>query len=127
VKRFLLSGTAATVVAAVIFIICLAGRPTMPSYEKVRSGYTISEARLYDRNGILIHEIRSDEKVRKLDWVEIGAVSEAMKKTVILAEDKRFYLHSGIDWLAVTGSALKGGSRGASTISMQVASFIILK
>jgi penicillin-binding protein 1C len=124
VKKYLTAGAAAIAIAAVLFIIFLAGRPVMPSYQKVRAGYTISEARLYDRNGILIHEIRMDEKVRKLDWVELGSVSEAMKNTVILTEDRRFYSHSGIDWLAVAGSALKGGSRGASTISMQAASFI---
>jgi penicillin-binding protein 1C len=96
----------------------------MPPYEKIRSGYTTSEARLYDRNGILINEARRDEKLRRLDWVELKSVSEAMIKAVIMAEDRRFYSHSGVDWLAMAGSALKGGSRGASTISMQVASFI---
>lgn len=124
-KNFLTAGTAAIAAAAALSIIFLAGKPLMPAFEKVRSGYTTSEARLYDRNGILIHEIRRDEKVRKLDWVKLESISEAMKNTVILAEDRRFYSHSGIDWLAVAGSALKGGSRGASTISMQVASFII--
>ncbi len=123
-KRFLSAGAAASAITAALFLIYFTGRPIMPSYEKVRSGYTTSEARLYDRNGMLIHEIRRDEKVRRLDWVEIGSVSEAMKNTVILAEDRRFYSHSGVDWLAVAGSVLKGGSRGASTISMQVASFI---
>jgi penicillin-binding protein 1C len=123
-KKYLLAGAAAAAIAAVLLLICISGRPIMPSYEKVRSGYNTSEARLYDRNGILIHEARMDEKLRRLDWVELGSVSEAMIKTVIMAEDRRFYSHSGVDWLAVAGSAIKGGSRGASTISMQVASFI---
>jgi penicillin-binding protein 1C len=98
--------------------------PQIPDFEKVRASCQASEARLYDRNGELIHEMRINDKERRLDWVEARSISDAMKKTVIAAEDKRFYSHSGVDWIAVCHSIITLGSRGASTITMQTAGFV---
>ena len=49
-------------------------------------------------------------------------------QTVIRAEDKRFYKHNGVDWLALGDAALdnlfSSRTRGASTLSMQVAAML---
>lgn len=55
-------------------------------------------------------------------------MAPALVETVVASEDKRFRDHGGVDWLAI-GSAVKARfsgerSRGASTISMQVAAFL---
>jgi penicillin-binding protein 1C len=60
--------------------------------------------------------------------VPLDQISPILIETVIAAEDKRFRDHDGIDWLAIGSAArarISGArSRGASTISMQVAGFL---
>ena len=87
-----------------------------------------SESWLYDRGGRLIDSERVDFKARRLGWVKLADIAPVVGETVIAAEDKRFRSHGGVDWLAI-GNAIRsrfGGtkSRGASTISMQVAAFL---
>ena len=80
---------------------------------------------LLDRHGVLIHELRVVESGRRLEWTRLAEISPAALATIIRAEDKRFYRHSGVDWLALSDAALDtllfSKPRGASTISMQVA------
>ena len=99
--------------------------PGPPAFEKVREDFKISDALLLDRHGQVIHELRVDPQGRRLDWTAIKNISPALIKAVIHAEDRRFYVHSGIDWSAFGAAALgrlKGEKlRGASTITMQLA------
>ncbi len=100
--------------------------PAMPSFGEVRASYRLSDALLLDRHGNVIHEMRVDSTGRRLDWIGLADISPALTGTVVAAEDRRFYHHHGVDWLALGASfarhAASGGSRGASTISMQLAS-----
>ena len=100
----------------------------MPSHARVVAAWHPSESWLYDRNGRLIDSERVDFKARRLGWVKLADIAPVVGETIIAAEDKRFRSHGGVDWLAI-GSAIRarfGGarSRGASTISMQVAAFL---
>ena len=57
--------------------------------------------------------------------VPIGAISMQLRRAVIAAEDGRFYVHNGFDWLEVEkvidDSREKGRlTRGASTITQQL-------
>jgi penicillin-binding protein 1C len=102
--------------------------PLLPSHARVVAAWHPSEAWLYDRTGRLIDSERVDFKARRMAWVKLSDVAPVVGETVIAAEDKRFRSHGGVDWLAI-GSAVRarfGGakSRGASTISMQVAAFL---
>jgi penicillin-binding protein 1C len=102
--------------------------PLLPSHTRVVAAWQPSEAWLYDRNGMLIDSERVDFKARRLGWVKLADIAPVVGETVFAAEDKRFRSHGGVDWLAI-GSAIRsrfGGakSRGASTISMQVAAFL---
>jgi penicillin-binding protein 1C len=93
-----------------------------------------SNAYLTDRNGKALHTIRLNEKERRLEWVALNHMSPALIKAVLAAEDKNFYSHNGVDFLAlgaalsqnlrgaVTGATAR---RGASTISMQMAGLLI--
>ena len=119
---------ALTVCAAGAVGLSLLFLPTLliPSYQEVRSGFTRSEALLLDRHNAIIHELRLDRRGRRLEWVSIDNISPALKSAVIAAEDKRFLQHKGVDWVsifsALWGSVRSASPRGASTISMQLAS-----
>ena len=78
----------------------------LPSYDEVRAGWVSTEGVLLDRHGEVIHELRVDMHGRRLDWVKLEEVSPAFVQTVIRAEDKRFYKHGGVDWLALGDAAL---------------------
>jgi penicillin-binding protein 1C len=94
----------------------------------MKDSFMSSEAILYDRNSKILQETRLVKTERKLEWVEISNVSEFFLDAVLIAEDKRFYSHSGVDWMAVGSGIFRmftGGSlRGASTITMQLATII---
>src|SRR5258707_324748 len=100
----------------------------IPSFDEVKSRWTPTEGVLLDRHGVPIHELRVIEHGRRLAWTRLDEISPAALATIIRAEDKRFYQHHGVDWLALSDAALDtllfSQPRGASTISMQVASHL---
>lgn len=96
-----------------------------PEIGVVRANFKSSDRAILDRNKQIIDEVRVENRVRRLSWVELGEVPPAFVDAVIKAEDKRFFYHPGFDPLAMV-KAIGGGFigrplRGASTISMQVA------
>ncbi len=98
----------------------------MPGFEQVRAAHSRSEALLLDRRHEIIHELRVDEHGRRLDWIPLQEISPALRTAILHAEDRRFYFHNGVDWASL-GGALRGlftsgKTRGASTITMQLAS-----
>ncbi|NML07221.1 penicillin-binding protein 1C [Sphingomonas sp. G-3-2-10] len=102
--------------------------PHLPDYAGQRARYTASEAWLYDRNGVLLDSSRVDYQVRRLGWTNLSDISPDARETILAAEDRRFRDHGGVDWLSLGGSIrdrFEGKrSRGASTLSMQVAGFL---
>lgn len=100
----------------------------IPTFDDVRAQHLSSEAQVLDRNGVVIHELRVDMRARRLNWVKLEEISPALLRAVVRAEDKRFYEHAGVDWLALTDAALNSlfssKPRGASTLSMQVAAML---
>jgi penicillin-binding protein 1C len=87
-----------------------------------------SEAVLLDRHGSVIHELRIDPKGRRLDWVGLKEISPSMIRTVIYSEDRSYYEHHGVDWKsaasALVNNLFKQTRRGASTITMQLATLL---
>lgn len=114
------------VLLALLYLLTLP--PLIPSHAAVVAAWRPSEAWLYDRNGVLLDSQRVAFKARRLAWVPLRDISPVLVDTVIASEDRRFRNHGGVDWLALAGAAnarLSGErSRGASTISMQVAGFL---
>ena len=118
-----LAGILAVAVAASHFPTSM---PAPPAFAKVKADYQISDAILLDRHGQILHEMRIDPAGRRLAWIALRDISPAFLRAVIQAEDRRFPEHRGVDWRAF-GAALyegikEGRLRGASTITMQVAS-----
>ncbi|HYN77401.1 MAG TPA: biosynthetic peptidoglycan transglycosylase, partial [Lamprocystis sp. (in: g-proteobacteria)] len=99
-----------------------------PTYQDVRAGFRVSDSLLLDRNGAVLHELRTDPNLRRLGWVEVDTISPALQAAVVRAEDKRFWTHGGADFRALAAVAIQGifsgRPRGASTITMQLAAML---
>jgi penicillin-binding protein 1C len=107
----------------IVYLIFHTGTYSGPSFDEVRGGYSRSETALHDRNGVIIHEQRTEENGRRLDWTSLEDISPALTTAVLAAEDRRFYRHHGVDWIAFGRASLgllRSDGRGASTISMQL-------
>jgi penicillin-binding protein 1C len=100
----------------------------LPSYEEVRQSYVKSDSLLLDRYGEPLYELRTDKVRRRLDWTSLKNISPALRVAVVKAEDKRFYEHPGVDYKSMGAAVIKGltseSLRGASTITMQLASLL---
>ncbi len=98
------------------------------SFEQEKQAFISSESLLLDRHGEVIHRLRTDSSVRRGQWVALADISPALRSAMVLSEDRRFYEHSGVDWRAVSaaawGNVLNQRTRGASTLSMQLASLL---
>jgi penicillin-binding protein 1A len=79
-------------------------------------------SKVYSADGRFVAEIGLERRT----LVKIAEIPKVVKDAFVLTEDKRFYEHSGIDWIRVPGAALRNlraGSweQGFSTITMQLA------
>jgi penicillin-binding protein 1C len=103
-------------------------RPVVPGFDAVRARWRPSDAQLLDRHGEPLHELRVDAHGRRLAWTPLAAISPALRKAVIAAEDRRFLSHHGVDFAALAGATARWlagrRSRGASTITMQLAAML---
>ncbi len=99
-----------------------------PDYAQIRQSWQPSQSALLDRHGEIVHVRRTDFSMRRAGWTTLDAISPALQNAIIAAEDKRFYRHKGVDWHGIAGAAWSNARgkplRGASTITMQVASLI---
>ena len=102
--------------------------PPTPTFADVRARWHPSEAQLLDRNGDPVHELRIDRHGRRFAWTPLDEISPALTQAIVTSEDHRFWSHRGVDVIAIVSSAaravLGGRSRGASTITMQLASIL---
>ena len=100
----------------------------VPSYQEVRQSYVKSDSLLLDRHGEILSELRVDKTSRRLEWTPLKNISPALQEAAIQVEDRRFFDHEGVDYQSMGGALIKGlttGSvRGASTITMQLASLL---
>ena len=100
----------------------------LPSFAEVKADFRPSDTLVLDRNGETLHRLRADATVRRGQWVALEDVSPALRTALVLSEDKRFYDHSGVDWQAASaaawGNLWNRRTRGASTITMQLAGLL---
>jgi penicillin-binding protein 1C len=96
----------------------------IPLSKDVFSNNAATSLKITDRHGIVLRETLSAEGGRKT-WLTYKEIPESVIQAVISAEDKRFFSHSGVDFLAL-GRALVQNLRagrvvsGASTITQQL-------
>ncbi len=124
-RPWLIVGILAVVITS---LFALFGTPSPATFDATKAQFRPSEAQLLDRNGRLVHELRVDFRGRRLPWISLDAVSPVLVKTVIFAEDRHFYDHSGVAWMSLARAAwgaVRGqASGGASTITMQLAALL---
>lgn len=76
-----------------------------------------------DENGIPQEYQRAFNTENRI-WVDFKDIPDKMKDAIVAIEDKRFYEHSGVDWIrtmSAVASFLKGSqSHGGSTITQQL-------
>jgi penicillin-binding protein 1C len=98
------------------------------TFAQVKNDFRSSDTAVLDRNGELLQRMRTDATVRRGQWIALADVSPALRTALVLSEDKRFYEHSGVDWRAVSaaawGNLWNTKTRGASTITMQLAGLL---
>ena len=81
--------------------------------------------RIYDRHGELIQVTPLSIGGRR-EFTPIKKIPKSVQKSFIKQEDKRFYFHHGVDWLAISSAFFQNKRagkivRGGSTITMQLA------
>src|SRR5215216_5730939 len=90
---------------AIVLVCVCAGAPVcasaIPSFAEVKTAYRSSDTLILDRHGTPLQTVRTDNRLRRADWVSLKDVSPALRHALLLSEDKRFYEHSGVDWSAV--------------------------
>ncbi|MFZ3139895.1 penicillin-binding protein 1C [Polaromonas sp.] len=98
------------------------------TFDQIKRDFRPSDTLLLDRDGEIIQRLRSNASVRRGQWVALADISPALRTALVLSEDKRFYEHSGVDWRAVSsaawGNLWNTRTRGASTLSMQLAGLL---
>jgi penicillin-binding protein 1C len=128
VRQLIVAVVAATA-AACTAIVAIASWPIqVPSFEAVRADYVPSDAWLLDRHGVVLDSKRIRFDIRRLEWTPLSQVSPALVTAIVNGEDRDFWGHSGIEWRSVLGAVRdqlwRHQRRGASTITMQLASLL---
>lgn len=100
----------------------------VPRYAEVRATHRGSESVLLDRNDVALERLRLDYRQRMLEWIDLDAMSPVLLRAVVVSEDQRFWTHFGVDPVGAVSALIdnlqRSRARGASTISMQLASLI---
>lgn len=107
---------------------CAGSAWALPTFDAVKREFHPSDTEVLDRDGALLQRVRTDATVRRGQWIALADVSPALRTAMVLSEDRRFYEHSGVDWRAVSaaawGNLWNTRTRGASTITMQLAGLL---
>lgn len=101
-------------------LICRGNR--CPSIAVLESYQPKQTSKLYAIDGRFVAELGLERRT----LVRISDIPKVVRDAFVITEDKRFYSHSGIDWLRIPGSVLsnvRAGyfKEGFSTITMQLA------
>jgi penicillin-binding protein 1C len=122
--RWLAISSAALCVCIVAFVFTA----PVQSYAEVRAAHRGSESVLLDRDGVVLERLRLDHRQRMLEWIALDSMSPVLLRAVVVSEDQRFWTHAGVDPVAALSALVdnlhRNRARGASTISMQLASLL---
>jgi len=99
----------------------------LPSFEKLHNIEPSINTRIYDRNGVLLKEFYSENRV----LTPLEEMPEHLRNMLIASEDQKFYDHWGLDLrrlaiVAVTNLAAGEIRGGASTVTQQLARMLFL-
>jgi penicillin-binding protein 1A len=99
----------------------------VPKIEEIKDYMPANATKVYADDDTLIGEF----KVEKGVYVSIDKIPENLLRAVISVEDNRFWLHKGVDYIAIIRALLsdiRAGrfKQGASTITQQLAKNVFL-
>ena len=107
--------------AGLVAIAILVTYPKLPSLEAVTHYQPKMPLTIYSADGKLMGQFGEERRA----FTRINDFPQVLKDAVIAAEDKRFYEHSGVDFIGITRALIYnitgGVQSGASTITQQVA------
>jgi penicillin-binding protein 1A len=94
---------------------------TVPKLENLTPSLIAETSKVYAIDGSLLTEFHATEN---REIVTFDKMSENIKNAVVSVEDKRFYLHQGVDYKRIISALIsdirtKKYSQGASTITQQ--------
>ena len=103
---------------------------SLPDYRQLEKYEPAVTTRLYAGDGQLLKEYAVEQRL----FMPVGKIPDLVKQAFISAEDKKFYRHSGIDYVGIVRAVISnvknlGSGRrpsGASTITQQVAKNFLL-
>jgi penicillin-binding protein 1C len=130
-RKRLVRAARALAIAGACLCACVAAlvvTAQVPRYAEVRASHRGSESVLLDRNNVVLERLRLDHRQRMLEWIDLDAMSPILLRAVVVSEDQRFWQHAGVDPIGTVSALIdnlqRSRARGASTISMQLASLI---
>jgi penicillin-binding protein 1C len=117
-------GQLGKILLSLLVLLC-AGFVLWPVHPQKLGHSDLASTRIFDRNGTLLREVPS-AKDRRSQWVALTTIPSYVSTCFIVAEDKRFYQHWGVDLLALLRAVWQNLSQGevvsgASTITQQLA------
>ena len=125
----LLLGLACLVLVCYVLMRGYAATLSVPSFASVKQQNISSYVALLDRQGQMIEQVRENFVERRLEWFALEDFSPEIIQAVQDSEDRRFFSHWGVDYLALFQASLdhvRGqAQRGASTITMQLVGLLL--
>ena len=104
--------------------------PELPSYSKILQYKPELSSRLYSSDGVLLKSYHREERI----FIPIERIPKELINAFLSSEDKNFYSHFGIDFLAIIRASISNILAtfnnqkliGASTITQQVVKNLLL-
>ncbi len=104
--------------------------PELPSYSKILQYKPELSSRLYSSDGILLKSYHREERI----FIPIERIPKQLINAFLSSEDKNFFSHFGIDFIAIIRAAISNILAslnnqkliGASTITQQVVKNLLL-
>ncbi|HZV18513.1 MAG TPA: PBP1A family penicillin-binding protein [Sphingobium sp.] len=129
--RFLKIGIAAGVAGLIALVVAVViAMQSLPSFDALKSSPNGQMIRVHAADGTVIVSLGPSYG----RWLSAGQIPEVMTRALVSVEDKRFYMHPGVDPIGLAravwvGYVRRGEGRrlqGASTITQQLARNIFL-
>ena len=99
-----------------------------PTFSQIQQQWQSSYGRLLDRHGQVLAYQRLNKQQHRFEWTPLEEVSPALIDALLFVEDRDFYRHHGVEWGAVSRSAVSyltgQKARGASTLTMQLTAML---
>ena len=120
--------------SVIVLVIILANlwrfSQSLPDYRQLAKYEPAVTTRLYAGDGQLLKEYATEQRL----FMPVNKIPDLVKQAFISAEDKKFYQHSGVDYVGIVRAIISnvknlGSGRrpvGASTITQQVAKNFLL-